>query len=83
MTNPPGSGILSSMRLSKYAEWVDLRCGECRILVDIGSIVEWKIDSSCRDHETVKCLECGESTQRAVPMHGTLGGLHKTRFEEG
>ncbi len=69
--------------VTKYAKWVDLSCGKCRFHSDIGTILEWDISPDCYDHETIECLICGEKTQRATKIHGSLfGGLHNVEVTE-
>ena len=69
--------------MTKYAEWVDLPCGLCKILVDIGTIIEKKSDPICKVHEEARCLVCGKVTERGTVGHGSLGfAMHAPKFEE-
>lgn len=69
------------MRLTKYAEWIDQPCGNCRLLIDVGTIVDRDIDPDCRDHQKDTCLVCGVEVERVTKAHGNFTeGTHATRF---
>jgi hypothetical protein len=73
---------------TKYAEWIyldqdhDPRLCDCRILIDIGTVIEHDEDPNCKLHRERPCIVCGNLASASTISHGSLGrwDLHRPVF---